>query len=373
MSPRASTSSIRVRYAETDQMGVAHHAEYFAWFEVGRTDLLRETGTTYRELEADGLRLPVIEATARYLRPVLYDDLLEVRTEVTTVGGARVGFSYEVRRAGTEGPLATGTTQHATVDAKGRPRRLQEPARRRFRIAFAEDGGACHQDFRPRLDQRADVAHIHAAVHLDLRLEAAVLDDAAQAADLVEGSRDELLPAEAGVHGHHEHVVELGQDLVERRQGRGGVEGHPRPNAPLAQERDLALQVRHRFLVQRDPGRPRVHEGLQVPVRVLDHQVNVEGKRRGLVEGRHDGRAERDVGDEMTVHDVDVHERRPTAGGARDLFREAREVGRKDRRGEDHGPLWLTSRLIAVWGFTRYPESGAWRSTRPAGAPGYAR
>ena len=130
MSLRSATSSIRVRYAETDQMGVAHHAEYFAWFEVGRTDLLRQTGMTYRELEADGLRLPVIEATARYLKPVLYDDLLEVRTEVTTVGGARVSFAYEVRREGTEGPLATGTTEHATVDSSGRPRRIPEALRR---------------------------------------------------------------------------------------------------------------------------------------------------------------------------------------------------------------------------------------------------
>ena len=125
-----SSSTLRVRYAETDQMGVAHHAEYFAWFEVGRTDLLRQTGMTYREMEADGLRLPVIEATARYLKPVLYDDLLEVRTEVTTVGGARVGFAYEVRREGTQGPLATGTTEHATVDATGRPRRIPEALRR---------------------------------------------------------------------------------------------------------------------------------------------------------------------------------------------------------------------------------------------------
>jgi acyl-CoA thioester hydrolase len=130
VSPRVSTSTIRVRYAETDQMGIAHHAEYFAWFEVARTDLLRHSGMTYRELEADGLRLPVIEATARYLRPVLYDDVLEVRTEVTTVGGARVGFAYEVRREGTEGPLATGTTEHATVDASGRPRRLPDTLRR---------------------------------------------------------------------------------------------------------------------------------------------------------------------------------------------------------------------------------------------------
>jgi acyl-CoA thioester hydrolase len=130
MSPRASTSIVRVRYAETDQMGVAHHAEYFAWFEVGRTDLLRECGTTYRELEADGLRLPVIEATARYLKPALYDDVLEVRTEVTLVGRARVAFAYEVRRDGTEGPLATGTTEHAALDASGRPCRLPEILRR---------------------------------------------------------------------------------------------------------------------------------------------------------------------------------------------------------------------------------------------------
>jgi acyl-CoA thioester hydrolase len=130
VSPRASTSTIRVRYAETDQVGVAHHAEYFAWFEVGRTDLLRECGMTYRDLEADGLRLPVIEATARYLKPALYDDVLHVRTEITVVGRARVAFSYEVRRDGTEGPLATGTTEHASVDASGRPCRLPDTLRR---------------------------------------------------------------------------------------------------------------------------------------------------------------------------------------------------------------------------------------------------
>jgi acyl-CoA thioester hydrolase len=130
MSPRASSSTIRVRYAETDQMGIAHHAEYFAWFEVARTDLLRACGTTYRQMEADGVRLPVIEASARYLKPVLYDDVLEVRTEVTGVGGARVGFAYEVRREGTEGPLATGATEHATVDMRGRPRRIPDVLRR---------------------------------------------------------------------------------------------------------------------------------------------------------------------------------------------------------------------------------------------------
>ena len=131
MRPR-STSTIRVRYAETDQMGVAYHGQYFAWFEVGRTDLLRNHGLTYRELEKDGLRLPVIETHARFLKPALYDDLLEVRTELAVLTGARVGFAYEVHREGTEGPIATGATSHAAVDPEGRPRRLPEHLRRRL-------------------------------------------------------------------------------------------------------------------------------------------------------------------------------------------------------------------------------------------------
>jgi acyl-CoA thioester hydrolase len=128
----ASSSTLRVRYAETDQMGAAWHGQFFAWFEVGRTDLLRRYGCTYRELEEQGLRFPVIEAAARYLKPARYDDLLEVRTRVTSLGGARLAFSYEVHREGTEGPLATGSTVHAALDGKGRPRRLPEDLRRRL-------------------------------------------------------------------------------------------------------------------------------------------------------------------------------------------------------------------------------------------------
>jgi acyl-CoA thioester hydrolase len=127
-----STSTIRVRYAETDQMGVAYHGEYFAWFEVGRTDLLRGRGTTYRELESQGVHLPVIEAQARFLKPALYDDVLEIRTRVKALSGVRISFDYEVHREGTDGPLATGTTAHAAVDDQGRPRRLPEQLRSFF-------------------------------------------------------------------------------------------------------------------------------------------------------------------------------------------------------------------------------------------------
>jgi acyl-CoA thioester hydrolase len=128
----ASSSSIRVRYAETDQMGVAYHGGYFAWFEVGRTDLLRGRGLTYRQLEHEGLRLPVIETHARFLRPAFYDDTLEIRTRLQDLGGARIGFAYEIHREGTSGPLATASTSHAAVDLKGRPRRLPEDLRRRL-------------------------------------------------------------------------------------------------------------------------------------------------------------------------------------------------------------------------------------------------
>lgn len=127
-----STSTLRVRYAETDQMGVAWHGGFFAWFEVGRTDLLRDRGCTYRELEEQGLRLPVIEAQARYLKPARYDDVLEVHTRLTSVGIVKLEFEYEVRRAGTDGPLAVGSTVHAAVDREGRPCRVPDELRRRL-------------------------------------------------------------------------------------------------------------------------------------------------------------------------------------------------------------------------------------------------
>ena len=129
---KASVSSIRVRYAETDQMGIAHHAEYFAWFEVGRTDLLRECGLPYRDLEKRGLRFPVTCAEARFLRPAHYDDVLEVRTELDSLTGARIAFRYEVHREGTPGAIATARTEHAAVDAGGRPRRMPEDVRERL-------------------------------------------------------------------------------------------------------------------------------------------------------------------------------------------------------------------------------------------------
>jgi acyl-CoA thioester hydrolase len=122
-----STSRIRVRYAETDQMGVVYYANYFVWFEIGRTDLLRASGWSYREMEADGFALPVIDAQCRYRQPAKYDDEIEVRTSGAMLSPVRVQFTYEVVRAADAATLATGTTVHATLGRNGRPCRL--PAR----------------------------------------------------------------------------------------------------------------------------------------------------------------------------------------------------------------------------------------------------
>ena len=123
----ARTARMRVRYAETDRMGVVYYANYLVWFEVGRTEWLRQTGWSYREMELEGVALPVIEAHAEYRRPARYDDDLEISTTVQLVTAVRVRFNYEVWRQGEESPLATGHTIHASLDVNGRPCRL--PAR----------------------------------------------------------------------------------------------------------------------------------------------------------------------------------------------------------------------------------------------------
>jgi acyl-CoA thioester hydrolase len=132
VSPPRSLSRVRVRYAETDQMGVVYHANYFVWFEVGRTDLLRSTGWTYREMEADGLSLPVIEAHCEFKQPARYDDELEVKTIGELMSPVRVAFNYEIVRQADGGLLATGRTVHATLDREGRPSRLPDRVRGLF-------------------------------------------------------------------------------------------------------------------------------------------------------------------------------------------------------------------------------------------------
>ena len=129
MSSQTSTSRVRVRYAETDKMGIVYYANYFVWFEVGRTDLLRESGWNYREMESEGFGLPVIEAHCTYRASAKYDDEIEVRTTGEMLSPVRVQFTYEVVRAADAAVLVTGTTVHATVDRTGRPCRLPQRVR----------------------------------------------------------------------------------------------------------------------------------------------------------------------------------------------------------------------------------------------------
>jgi acyl-CoA thioester hydrolase len=125
-------SRVRVRYAETDQMGVVYYANYLVWFEIGRTDLLRQNGWSYREMEVDGYSLPVIDAQCAYKASAKYDDEIEVRTSGGMVSPVRVKFSYEVVRAADRTVLATGSTVHATLDRDGKPCRLPERVRALF-------------------------------------------------------------------------------------------------------------------------------------------------------------------------------------------------------------------------------------------------
>ena len=132
-SPVTSVSNLRVRYAETDQMGFVYHANYLIWFEVARTDLLRQFGWTYREMEESGVRLPVIEAHCTYHRPARYDDEISVRAEVRLLSAVRLEFTYEAVLTTDGTTVAVGTTRHAALTLEGRPCRLPE----RIREAFA--------------------------------------------------------------------------------------------------------------------------------------------------------------------------------------------------------------------------------------------
>lgn len=123
---RTTTSTVRVRYAETDKMGVVYYANYLVWFEVGRTDWLRETGWSYREMEVDGLALPVIQVHCEYRQSAKYDDEIDVRTRASKASAVRIQFDYEVVRRADGVVVATGHTVHATIDRQGRPVRLPE-------------------------------------------------------------------------------------------------------------------------------------------------------------------------------------------------------------------------------------------------------
>lgn len=121
--PQVSTITLRVRYAETDQMGVVYHSNYFIWFEMGRVELLRQLGFEYKQMEIeDDCHLPVVEAACRYKAPARYDELLMVETRILAVRSSVVKFAYKLLRANAEKAdaapqlLAEGETTHVVVD-----------------------------------------------------------------------------------------------------------------------------------------------------------------------------------------------------------------------------------------------------------------
>jgi acyl-CoA thioester hydrolase len=114
-----SASEVRVRYEETDQMGVVHHAKYINWFEVGRTDLLRKLGTDYREVEQEGLLLPVLHVDCTYKVPARYDDIIVIHTGLSSYSGVKLSFAYDIRRG--DEVLASGKTYHCWTNKDLKP------------------------------------------------------------------------------------------------------------------------------------------------------------------------------------------------------------------------------------------------------------
>lgn len=127
---------LRVRYAETDQMGVVYHSNHLIWFEVGRVELMRQMGFLYRDMEReDGLYIAVAEATCRYRAPVFYDEEVIVRTRLKTVRESVIIFAYELTRADTGALLAEGETTHIVTDSNMKVAALPDKYMNVFRAA----------------------------------------------------------------------------------------------------------------------------------------------------------------------------------------------------------------------------------------------
>lgn len=124
MSKLQKTTQFRVRYSETDQMGVVYHINYVNWLEIGRTEFLRDASVSYRELEAQGLLLPLMDVQVSYKSPARYDDIIEVRTWIEQLTPVRLDFSYEVFRQEDERLLVTGMTKHVFTTLQFKPIRL---------------------------------------------------------------------------------------------------------------------------------------------------------------------------------------------------------------------------------------------------------
>ena len=136
--PAVNETRLRVRYAETDQMGVVYHANHFVWFEIGRVELLRQLGFSYRDMESvDQCYIAVVDARCRYRAPVRYDDEIVVRTHLKNVRESVIHFGYELTRVGDGVALADGETTHIVTNAQMKITELPAKYMSVFRAAVA--------------------------------------------------------------------------------------------------------------------------------------------------------------------------------------------------------------------------------------------
>jgi acyl-CoA thioester hydrolase len=134
-----SETRIRVRYAETDQMGVVYHANHFIWFEVGRVELLRQLGFSYRDMEEnDGCFIAVVDARCRYKAPARYDDEIIVRTHIKNIRDSLIHFGYELLRANDAALLAEGETTHIVTDSQMKVTTIPEKYMTAFKQAMGK-------------------------------------------------------------------------------------------------------------------------------------------------------------------------------------------------------------------------------------------
>jgi len=124
----------RVRYAETDQMGVSYYANYFVWFEMGRTEYFRSLGVGYVECEKKGIYLPVVEANCHYFSPARYDELLAIEVAVSKFGKSSMKFVYRITEKETRRKIAEGYSVHAFVDQTMKPVRVPDEIRNRVTL-----------------------------------------------------------------------------------------------------------------------------------------------------------------------------------------------------------------------------------------------
>jgi len=138
---------VRVRYAETDKMGIVYYANYYIYFEIGRVEYMRQRGLDYRRMELEDDSFTVVaESKCRYRRPAHYDDPLRIRTRVTSVKRRTITFDYEILHDQTGELLATGETVHVVCDRKGHPKALPKKYRRCFDSTSREDPPAQSAD-----------------------------------------------------------------------------------------------------------------------------------------------------------------------------------------------------------------------------------